>query len=126
MVVPSLFQLHLFYCCGDVVVSRLFIHVNEYLLADGNEVVNNLARSKGQSRLGVNEKLDLLQRAEEKYYQNENTNKQVRLVRIVPTLLKKVCSLFSLCLVLFPMVRTFGWHHSRICYGLQSVIGKVK
>jgi len=93
MVVPSLFQLHLFYCCGDVVVSRLFIHVNEYLLADGNEVVNNLARSKGQSRLGVNEKLDLLQRAEEKYYQNENTNKQVRFLRIVPTLLKKVCSL---------------------------------
>lgn len=43
---------------------------------DGNEVVNNLARSKIQSRLGVNEKLDLLQRAEEKYYQNENTNKQ--------------------------------------------------
>ncbi|KAI5445607.1 ATP-dependent DNA helicase Q-like 3, variant 2 [Lathyrus oleraceus] len=45
-------------------------------LDEGNEVVNNLARSKVQSRLGINEKLDLLQRAEEKYYRNENTNKQ--------------------------------------------------
>ncbi|XP_024632613.1 ATP-dependent DNA helicase Q-like 3 isoform X3 [Medicago truncatula] len=43
---------------------------------DGNEAVSNLARSKVQSRLGVNEKLDLLQRAEEKYYQSESTNKQ--------------------------------------------------
>ncbi|GAU46222.1 hypothetical protein TSUD_374680 [Trifolium subterraneum] len=43
---------------------------------DGNEVVNNLARSKVQFRLGVNEKLNLLQRAEENYYRNENANRQ--------------------------------------------------
>lgn len=48
-----------------------------FFLSDGNEAVSNLARSKVQSRLGVNEKLDLLQRAEEKYYQSESTNKQV-------------------------------------------------
>ncbi|KAI5445612.1 ATP-dependent DNA helicase Q-like 3, variant 7, partial [Lathyrus oleraceus] len=52
------------------------LNVDEFSLAEGNEVVNNLARSKVQSRLGINEKLDLLQRAEEKYYRNENTNKQ--------------------------------------------------
>lgn len=43
---------------------------------DDNEAVNNLGRSKFQSRLGVNEKLDLLQRAEENYYRKENTNRQ--------------------------------------------------
>ncbi|TKY72879.1 ATP-dependent DNA helicase Q 3 [Spatholobus suberectus] len=43
---------------------------------DGNEVVNNLTRSKLQSRLGVNEKLALLQRAEENFYRNNNTYKQ--------------------------------------------------
>lgn len=48
-----------------------------FFLSDGNEAVSNLARSKVQPRLGVNEKLDLLQRAEEKYYQSESTNKQV-------------------------------------------------
>lgn len=58
---------------------RLFIHVDEFSLAEGNEVVKNLTQSKFQSRLGVNEKLEFLQRAEEKYYQNENTDKQVRL-----------------------------------------------
>ncbi|XP_068482966.1 ATP-dependent DNA helicase Q-like 3 isoform X4 [Phaseolus vulgaris] len=35
---------------------------------DGNEVVNNLTRSKLQSRLGVNEKLAMLQWTEENFY----------------------------------------------------------
>lgn len=83
MVVQILFQLHLFYCWGDGVVSRL--NVDEFSLAEGNEVVNNLARSKVQSRLGINEKLDLLQRAEEKYYRNENTNKQVHFYALCPS-----------------------------------------
>ncbi|KAK7328781.1 hypothetical protein VNO77_22903 [Canavalia gladiata] len=43
---------------------------------DGNEVVNNLTRSKLQSRLGINEKLALLQRAEENFYRNENSERQ--------------------------------------------------
>ncbi|XP_020238296.1 ATP-dependent DNA helicase Q-like 3 isoform X1 [Cajanus cajan] len=43
---------------------------------DVNEVVNNLPRSKLQSRLGVNEKLAMLQRAEENFYRNNNTYKQ--------------------------------------------------
>ncbi|XP_027366408.1 ATP-dependent DNA helicase Q-like 3 isoform X2 [Abrus precatorius] len=43
---------------------------------DGNEVVNNLAQSKLQSRLGVNEKLALLQQAEENFYRNKNTERQ--------------------------------------------------
>ncbi|KAJ1437119.1 P-loop containing nucleoside triphosphate hydrolase [Sesbania bispinosa] len=47
---------------------------------DGNDVVNNLTRSKLQSRLGVNEKLALLQRAEENFYRNENTEKQSKKV----------------------------------------------
>jgi hypothetical protein len=65
-----------------------------FSLADGNEVVNNLARSKVQFRLGVNEKLNLLQRAEENYYRNENANRQVCLLCIILALLKKACSLF--------------------------------
>jgi hypothetical protein len=65
-----------------------------FSLADGNEVVNNLARSKVQFRLGVNEKLNLLQRAEENYYRNENTNRQVCLLCIILALLKNTCSLF--------------------------------
>ncbi|KAK7411847.1 hypothetical protein VNO78_03290 [Psophocarpus tetragonolobus] len=43
---------------------------------DGNEVVNNLTRSKFQSKMGVNEKLAMLQRAEENFYRNNNTSKQ--------------------------------------------------
>jgi hypothetical protein len=63
-----------------------------FSLADGNEAVNNLARSK--VRLGVNEKLNFLQRAEENYYRNENANRQVCLLCIIPALLKNACSLF--------------------------------
>ncbi|XP_028767361.1 ATP-dependent DNA helicase Q-like 3 isoform X2 [Neltuma alba] len=43
---------------------------------DGAEIVNNLTGSKSKSRLGVNEKIALLQRAEENHYQNENADKQ--------------------------------------------------
>ncbi|KAF7826911.1 ATP-dependent DNA helicase Q-like 3 isoform X1 [Senna tora] len=43
---------------------------------DGTDVVNNLARSKSKSRLGVDDKIALLQRAEENFYRNENTDKQ--------------------------------------------------
>ena len=60
-------------------VIRLYIHVDEFSLADGNEVVNNLTRSKLQSKLGVNEKLAMLQRAEENFYRNNNAYKQVYL-----------------------------------------------
>ncbi|CAL0304804.1 unnamed protein product [Lupinus luteus] len=47
---------------------------------DGNEVVNNLTRSKLQSRSGVNAKLALLQQAEENFYRNKNTDKQSKKV----------------------------------------------
>lgn len=84
-------------------VSRLFIHVYEFSLADDNEAVNNLGRSKFQSRLGVNEKLDLLQRAEENYYRKENTNRQVHLLCIIPTLLvEKVFFIFLYPSFYFP------------------------
>jgi len=53
--------------------------VDEFSLADGNEVVNNLTRSKLQSKLGVSEKLAMLQRAEENFYRNNNAYKQVYL-----------------------------------------------
>ena len=54
-------------------VIRLYIHVDEFSLVDGNEFVNNLTRSKLQSKLGVNEKLAMLQRAENKtWISNEN------------------------------------------------------
>ncbi|MED6119504.1 hypothetical protein PIB30_012411 [Stylosanthes scabra] len=43
---------------------------------DGNEVVNNLTKSKLHSGMGVNEKLAMLQRAEENFYRNENAKKQ--------------------------------------------------
>jgi len=72
--------------------------VGEFSLADGNEVINNLTRSKLQSRLGVNEKLAMLQRAEENFYKNNNSYKQVCLYWITSTLLvKKVHA------------STFGW-----------------
>ncbi|KAG4949462.1 hypothetical protein JHK82_042676 [Glycine max] len=60
---------------GSVVI-RLYIHVDEFSLVDGNEFVNNLTRSKLQSKLGVNEKLAMLQRAEENFYRNNNAYKQ--------------------------------------------------
>lgn len=60
-------------------VIRRSIHVDEFSLADGNEVVNNLTRSKLQSKLGVSEKLAMLQRAEENFYRNNNAYKQVYL-----------------------------------------------
>lgn len=60
-------------------VIRLYIHVDEFSLVDGNEFVNNLTRSKLQSKLGVNEKLAILQRAEENFYRNNNAYKQVYL-----------------------------------------------
>jgi len=75
--------------------------VDESSLADGNEVVNNLTRLKLQSRLGVNEKLAMLQRAEENFYRNNNSYKQVYLYWITSTLLVKKRR--------FSIVSTFGW-----------------
>ncbi|KAL4329143.1 hypothetical protein HN51_036138 [Arachis hypogaea] len=43
---------------------------------DGNEVVNNLTKSKLHSKVGVNEKLAMLERAEENFYRNEKAKKQ--------------------------------------------------
>ncbi|MED6185284.1 hypothetical protein PIB30_055551 [Stylosanthes scabra] len=44
---------------------------------DGNEVVNNLTKSKLHSGMGVNEKLAMLQRAEENFYQNAKKQSKV-------------------------------------------------
>lgn len=44
---------------------------------DGTEVVKSLARSKLPSKSGLNEKIEFLQRAEERYYQNKSSNQQV-------------------------------------------------
>ncbi|KAI9075955.1 hypothetical protein K1719_042077 [Acacia pycnantha] len=43
---------------------------------DGTEIVNNLTGPKSKSRSRVEEKIALLQRAEENFYKKENANKQ--------------------------------------------------
>jgi hypothetical protein len=48
------------------------------LLADETEVVKSLPRSRLSRKSGVDEKIELLQRAEENYYQNKNFDKLVR------------------------------------------------
>eukprot|EP00258_Populus_trichocarpa_P041254 XP_024457273.1 ATP-dependent DNA helicase Q-like 3 isoform X5 [Populus trichocarpa] len=45
------------------------------LLADETEVVKSLPRSRLSRKSGVDEKIELLQRAEENYYQNKNFDK---------------------------------------------------
>ncbi|KAB5556736.1 hypothetical protein DKX38_007645 [Salix brachista] len=45
------------------------------LLADETEVVKSLPRSRLSRTSGVDEKIELLQRAEENYYQNKNFDK---------------------------------------------------
>ena len=47
------------------------------LLADETEVVKSLRRSRLSRKSGVDEKIELLQCAEEKYYQNKNFDKLV-------------------------------------------------
>ncbi|KAJ7979230.1 ATP-dependent DNA helicase [Quillaja saponaria] len=47
---------------------------------DGSEFVKSLSGSKFQPELGLNAKIAFLQRAEEKYYQNENADKQTNKV----------------------------------------------
>ncbi|KAF2312473.1 hypothetical protein GH714_034797 [Hevea brasiliensis] len=44
---------------------------------DGTEVVKSLASSKLSRKSGVNDKIEFLQRAEENYYRNKNSDKQV-------------------------------------------------
>ncbi|KAF3439702.1 hypothetical protein FNV43_RR17980 [Rhamnella rubrinervis] len=44
---------------------------------DDAEVIKSLARSKLPAKSDLNEKMELLQRAEEKYYQNKTSDKQV-------------------------------------------------
>nr|XP_023884464.1 ATP-dependent DNA helicase Q-like 3 isoform X2 [Quercus suber] len=44
---------------------------------DATEVVKSLAKSKLPSKSGLNEKIELLQRAEERYYQNNFSNRKV-------------------------------------------------
>lgn len=45
--------------------------------SDGIDVVRTLGRSKFPKKSGFNERIDLLQRAEENYYQDEASDKQV-------------------------------------------------
>lgn len=44
---------------------------------DDAELVKNLSGSKLQSKSGLNEKIEFLQRAEENYYHNKNPNKEI-------------------------------------------------
>ncbi|KAJ9172601.1 hypothetical protein P3X46_015818 [Hevea brasiliensis] len=44
---------------------------------DGTEVVKSLAKSKLSRKSGVNDKIEFLQRAEENYYRNKSSDKQV-------------------------------------------------
>lgn len=47
------------------------------LLPDGNDVVEGLTQSALPSKSRISDKMELLQRAEEKYYQNKDPDKQV-------------------------------------------------
>ncbi|XP_050229761.2 ATP-dependent DNA helicase Q-like 3 [Mercurialis annua] len=47
---------------------------------DGNEAVKSLARSKLSRNSGVNERIEFLQRAEDNFYRNTNSDKQVNKV----------------------------------------------
>ena len=47
------------------------------LLPDGNDVVEGLTQSALPSKSRISDKMELLQRAEEKYYQNKDPEKQV-------------------------------------------------
>lgn len=47
-------------------------------MVDGAEAVKSLAMSKLPTKSGLNEKMELLQSAEEKYYKNKSSDKQVQ------------------------------------------------
>lgn len=48
-----------------------------FLLSDGTEIVRSLAGSKLSRKSGVKDKIEFLQHAEENYYRNKNSDKQV-------------------------------------------------
>lgn len=55
-------------------------------LPDGVEAVKSIAMSKMSKNSGLNEKIEFLQRAEERYYQNEISDKQVNKMLILEVL----------------------------------------
>lgn len=54
----------------------MFLKLNN-LLPDGFDVVERLTHSALSSKSRLSEKMELLQRAEEKYHQNKDTDKKV-------------------------------------------------
>ena len=75
-----------FFCWGggSVILSVYYLTHSAPKLPDATEVVKSLAKSKLPSKSGLNEKIELLQRAEERYYQNNFSNRKVNLKRSVP------------------------------------------
>lgn len=69
---------------GSVILSVYYLTHSAPKLPDATEVVKSLAKSKLPSKSGLNEKIELLQRAEERYYQNNFSNRKVNLKRSVP------------------------------------------
>lgn len=80
------FYLLFFFCWGggSVILSVYYLTRSAPKLPDATEVVKSLAKSKLPSKSGLNEKIELLQRAEERYYQNNFSNRKVNLKRSVP------------------------------------------
>lgn len=76
----------LFFCWGggSAILSVYYLTHSAPKLPDATEVVKSLAKSKLPSKSGLNEKIELLQRAEERYYQNNFSNRKVNLKRSVP------------------------------------------
>lgn len=51
--------------------------IRNYLYLDALDAAKNVASSKTSAKLRMQDKMDLLQRAEENYYQNKSHDKQV-------------------------------------------------
>ena len=82
-----LFLSSFFFFCwggGSAILSVYYLTHSAPKLPDATEVVKSLAKSKLPSKSGLNEKIELLQRAEERYYQNNFSNRKVNLKRSVP------------------------------------------
>ena len=81
-----LFLSSFFFCWGggSAILSVYCLTHSAPKLPDATEVVKSLAKSKLPSKSGLNEKIELLQRAEERYYQNNFSNRKVNLKRSVP------------------------------------------
>lgn len=85
LMVYCFYVLFFFFCWGggNVILLVYYLTHSAPKLPDATEVVKSLAKSKLPSKSGLNEKIEFLQRAEERYYQNNFSNRKVNLKRSV-------------------------------------------